>query len=518
MILLYHKIFPEQKTQWWVTPDTFYRQMVDIANKEVVYLDDYDPHNPDQVVITFDGVYSNILRYATPILKHFGYPYELFVTGKYIGKGNEFDAPEPFAKFADYDELEKMVKAGGRLQWHTFSHPKLSGHEEKSVLDQEFTPDEKLREIDPDGLKWFAYPYGYIGERLVEEAEQRGFVGALGCEKGTPEEPYNLHRKIIYEESKIWDKKISVIIPAFNYGRFLTESVESVLYQTYKVDEIIVMDDASKDETKEIAEAYLDQITYVQNEENLGIVKNFSKGVALSSGDYIAFLGADNRYRADFIEKAKMILDSDPSVGVVSTGTMMFGEVAGQIVNVSEGSETQPHEQFPEIFIKTRPVPDGAYVDDYTMVAGSTMYRREAYDDAGGYEGRSVDEGEDWNLYRRMFEKGWKAKIVNQPVLEYRLHSHEQDSRVRNQEAYTANLLRKYKALLEENKQLKSQIGRAPSGRKNNEVDGLRLRLFPLRSKRERAMILILRFGKSLVREGPITAGKKLFQFIKKRI
>ena len=112
MILLYHKIHPENKTEWWVTPDTFYLQMHDLKNKKVVYLDDYDASDPDQCVISFDGVYENVYKYAVPILQHFDYPFELFIVGGTIGQGNEFDTVEPYARFASTETLKKMVAAG----------------------------------------------------------------------------------------------------------------------------------------------------------------------------------------------------------------------------------------------------------------------------------------------------------------------------------------------------------------------------------------------------------------------
>ena len=115
MILLYHKIHPETKTLWWVTPNAFYQQMLDLKSKKVVYLDEYDASDPDQCVITFDGVYDNLWKYAVPILQHFGYPFELFIVGSLIGQGNEFDTVEPYAAFADKATLVKMVAAGGRL-------------------------------------------------------------------------------------------------------------------------------------------------------------------------------------------------------------------------------------------------------------------------------------------------------------------------------------------------------------------------------------------------------------------
>ena len=70
MILMYHKIDIESKTIWWVDVNNFYRQMYELKKKKVVYLDEYDPNDKEQVVITFDGLYKNVLKYAVPILKY----------------------------------------------------------------------------------------------------------------------------------------------------------------------------------------------------------------------------------------------------------------------------------------------------------------------------------------------------------------------------------------------------------------------------------------------------------------
>jgi len=84
MILLYHKIYLESPTQWWVDTNNFWRQMYELQNHEVVHLADYDPNNPEHVVITFDGVYENVFQYALPVLKSFDYPFELFVVGFFL--------------------------------------------------------------------------------------------------------------------------------------------------------------------------------------------------------------------------------------------------------------------------------------------------------------------------------------------------------------------------------------------------------------------------------------------------
>ena len=60
---MYHKVYLETPTVWWITVDNFYRQMLEIADREVVYLSEYNKNNPNQVVITFDGIYENVLKY-----------------------------------------------------------------------------------------------------------------------------------------------------------------------------------------------------------------------------------------------------------------------------------------------------------------------------------------------------------------------------------------------------------------------------------------------------------------------
>ncbi len=152
MILLYHKVHPEAKTVFWVTPDAFYLQMSDLRGRKVVYLDDYDPADPDQCVITFDGVYEDILKYAVPILEHFGYPFELFIVGGSIGQGNEFDEGEPYAPFASRETLQKLVAAGGRLQWHTWSHPLLLSPQPEEAYQRELHVPEDLSGAGPARL------------------------------------------------------------------------------------------------------------------------------------------------------------------------------------------------------------------------------------------------------------------------------------------------------------------------------------------------------------------------------
>src|SRR5690606_25038989 len=193
MILMYHKVYPESPSMWWVTVDNFYRQMSEIQNKEVVYLDDYDVNNPNHVVITFDGIYKNVYEYALPVLKHFNYPFELFLTSDYIGLANEFDSVEPDAEFANEFELKELIAGRGRLQWHTRSHPNLKNVQDAEVIKNELSITDNVRPLNPEGFGWFAYPHGEFNDNVLNEVKKH-FKGAVSCNQGNDSDKYILNR------------------------------------------------------------------------------------------------------------------------------------------------------------------------------------------------------------------------------------------------------------------------------------------------------------------------------------
>lgn len=436
MILTYHKVHPEAKTIWWVTPDSFYRQMSDLRSKKVVYLDDYDPADENQVVITFDGVYKEIWKYAVPILRHFGYPFELFVIGGTIGKDNSFDAVEPLTEFADIETLKKMVGAGGRLQWHSWSHARLAGTTDLNVFEKELAVPAELQELDSLGFKWYAYPHGERDSLYREQITSR-FIGALACDDGNDADCYDLNRLTVYENTRLSKTTVSLIIPCYNYGHLAAEAIESALLQTYPPDEILFIDDASSDNSLEVARRYEPRIRVEANEKNLGVVENFRKAVSMTSGDYIVFLGADNRFRSDYVEESKTILDANPDVGVVYTHFALFGPRAAVEATHTGGVS---HPVAPDIFIRKFPANPEADIREKNYVHGSSMYRRAAYNDAGGYVKDYMPE--DNSLFARMLDKGWIARLWDAPSLEYRHHSKEQINHLKSFEMENVYLRR----------------------------------------------------------------------------
>ena len=116
------------------------------------------------------------------------------------------------------------------------------------------------------------------------------------------------------------DKRtISVIVPAYNVESCLRQSLDSVLSQSLKASEVIVVNDGSTDRTAEVARSYGDQIVYLeQDNQGQGAARN--AGLAIAKGEYIAFLDADDYWLLDFLKETVAFLIAHPEAVAVSTG------------------------------------------------------------------------------------------------------------------------------------------------------------------------------------------------------
>ena len=89
--------------------------------------------------------------------------------------------------------------------------------------------------------------------------------------------------------------KISVVMPAYNAEKYIGEAIESILNQTFKDFEFIIINDGSVDHTKEIIREYNDpRIVLLENDKNRGIVLSLNKGLDAATGKYIARMDADD--------------------------------------------------------------------------------------------------------------------------------------------------------------------------------------------------------------------------------
>lgn len=119
--------------------------------------------------------------------------------------------------------------------------------------------------------------------------------------------------------------KVSIIIPTYNCEEFIAEAIDSVLEQTYMNKEIIVIDDGSSDNTKEVLKKYEGQIIYLY-QSNHGVAVARNKGITQSSGKYISFLDSDNKWMPNLLADSIRLLEEDTYIGLVHSGKIRISE------------------------------------------------------------------------------------------------------------------------------------------------------------------------------------------------
>lgn len=120
--------------------------------------------------------------------------------------------------------------------------------------------------------------------------------------------------------------KVSVCIPTYNYGEFISDAIESVLAQTFTDFELIVVDNCSTDGTKEIVTRYAgvnSKVTYHRNELNFGMVGNWNICLEYARGEFVKILCADDVLEKDCLEKSVGAFDETPTVVLVSSSRIL---------------------------------------------------------------------------------------------------------------------------------------------------------------------------------------------------
>src|SRR5688572_29332233 len=102
---------------------------------------------------------------------------------------------------------------------------------------------------------------------------------------------------------------VSIVIPCFNYGRYLTEAIESALKQTYSPLEVIIVDDGSTDDTESVARGYEPEVVYLSR-PNGGISNARNFGAAVAKGEYLVYLDADDKLDAEFVAKCVEVIQA----------------------------------------------------------------------------------------------------------------------------------------------------------------------------------------------------------------
>lgn len=207
--------------------------------------------------------------------------------------------------------------------------------------------------------------------------------------------------------------KVSVIIPTYNYGRFVGKAIQSILDQTFPDFEVILVDDGSTDNTREVVSSFKDHRIKYMYQQNSGVSAAQNVGVRASRGDYIAILGSDDALLKDALEKEVAVLDKFTGVGLVYGQLSMVADdgtalgVIGSTFMNNSGIVKQ-QDQIKELLFHCRIIPS------------ATMIRKCSFNEVGGfYEAFNI--AEDLHLFIRL-AKRYEVAYIAEPLVKWRIH------------------------------------------------------------------------------------------------
>jgi glycosyltransferase involved in cell wall biosynthesis len=220
---------------------------------------------------------------------------------------------------------------------------------------------------------------------------------------------------------------VSVIVPTYNSAHFLSAAIQSVLAQSYRDFELIVVDDGSRDHTPRVVASFGDRVRYLR-QENAGVSVARNRGIAESSGRYVAFLDADDTWMPSKLQRQRDALEAEP--------TRRLCYSAFEVVD----------EKLSAIEIRRSRRQGSALEDLLTRgnVVGSictVMCERALIDEVGGFD-VTLSQCADWDLWIRIAART-EFIYLDEPLATYRQHGQSMSRQVRLLENDSLRLLEK---------------------------------------------------------------------------
>jgi glycosyltransferase involved in cell wall biosynthesis len=243
--------------------------------------------------------------------------------------------------------------------------------------------------------------------------------------------------------------KVSVLMPSFNYARYLPAAIDSVLSQSYANLELIITDDCSTDESREIVEHWrrLDnRIVPVLHEVNHGLARARNSGLAVSSGGFVALCDADDVWLPEKLKTQMECFHAHPELGVVHSDSAIIdgeGRLTGQ--------------RFSSLLHRKGQITSGnlfeVLCERNFLCVPTVILRREAIEYAGGFE-ENLRSLEDWVCWTKVSRK-YPFDYVADTLVQYRIHGAGLSS---NPKGMASNRVKAFRFLLDSFSDIPAQL------------------------------------------------------------
>ncbi len=213
--------------------------------------------------------------------------------------------------------------------------------------------------------------------------------------------------------------KVTTIIPCYNGEKFICETIESALNQSYCNSHIIAVDDGSTDGTLQILNSFSPSIEILRHPDcgNHGKAAALNLGITRSTGDYISFLDQDDTWTSEKILKSLELMIVQKEIGLVYTNGLWMdfaGNTYGTIMSKGHNEENSPMSLLMNCYIKS---------------ASSVMVRRCVFESVGLFDEQLIG-CDDHDMWLRIVER-FKIGYVDEPLYNYRIHGSQLSSDLR---------------------------------------------------------------------------------------
>jgi glycosyltransferase involved in cell wall biosynthesis len=202
-------------------------------------------------------------------------------------------------------------------------------------------------------------------------------------------------------------------MPAYNAELFIAEAIESVLAQTWADFNLIVLDDGSRDRTREIAESYAlrDSRVRVESHANMGPGPTLNRGLTLSASEWVVLMHADDVMMPNRLERQLAFVTEHPELAVASCWVKHIDQT-GKVIAKDNNTRLVTPEAVQELYMANEVI---------AISHSGTILRKSAVQAVGGYRAQ-FRVNEDADLWNRLLEHGYKLLVQPEFLLKYRIH------------------------------------------------------------------------------------------------
>lgn len=201
---------------------------------------------------------------------------------------------------------------------------------------------------------------------------------------------------------------VTVIIPCYNDGRYIMQALQSIYNQTVLPESIIIVDDGSSSSTQVVLATIKHPLVTIIPQENQGVSAARNRAIALAKTEFIVNLDADDYYEPTFIERAIVVLQTNATLGIVSSYCRVFS--SNHTIEIIK--------------------PVGGTITDFIVInngRASAMFRKSCWEQVGGFDEQMLYGYEDWEFWIAITKHDWSMQIIPEILSHYRIKKSSRD-------------------------------------------------------------------------------------------